>query len=220
MTPDGVKSGSSIIQVSYTTQSAPLSPGGRHDSLWGEATYVDLGGGKNLFVTLGILDAAQHAERWYSPSYSLEEPSDYDRMKGPMDALWLPIKIFQFGRTVRKEREMCGRVDTKYAGPSEQIPLSNLPTLVTFSDMRQPNTAKVVDPNDLAATFGHGYSLSAKIEITAEKVTPKIYKVVPWTGATEPYPKELYNAQGQEINRLTRQEFYKVDGLSLGAIAN
>ena len=64
MTPDGLKTGSSVVEVSYTTQSAPLSQGGRFDSVLGEATYVDLGDSKNLFVTLGTLDSAQPVQHW------------------------------------------------------------------------------------------------------------------------------------------------------------
>ena len=57
MTPDGLKSGSSVIEVRYSS-SHPLPNPGRYynDALVaGEAVYVDLGQGKNLFVLLSTI---------------------------------------------------------------------------------------------------------------------------------------------------------------------
>ncbi len=46
------------------------------------------------------------------------------------------------------------------------------PLLVTFDDINDPKTVKKVDPTDLAAAFGSGYSLkSITLEITDEPVT-------------------------------------------------
>jgi hypothetical protein len=210
MTPDGLKSGSSVVEVSYTTQSAPLSQGGRFDSVLGEAAYVDLGDGKNLFVTLGTLDSAQPVQHWYSPNRGspLIEPSAYENMKGALDPIWLPIKIFRLGRTPGNEREMCWRVSKFKDGTVQSVELSNLPTLVTFSDMHQPLTAKTVNPNDLATTFGAGYFMTAKIEITTKKVTHVIDGVLPWARTDD--RSELYD-NGRELNRLTRQWFYKTN---------
>ena len=100
-TPDGLKTGSSVLEVTYSPQWGPLVQGGRYDTLLGEATYVDLGHGKNLFMTLGTLDAAQSKESWDRPhtASSLREPSDYEKMKWALDPLWLPIKIFKLGRS-------------------------------------------------------------------------------------------------------------------------
>jgi hypothetical protein len=211
MTPEGVKSGSSVVEVSYTTQSAPLSQGGRFDSVLGEATYVDLGDGKNLFVTLGTLDSAQPVQHWYSPNMSspLIEPSEYKKMNGALDPIWLPIKIFKLGRTPGNEREMCLRVAKLYDQPAEAIALDNLPTLVSFSDLDQPLTAKAVNPTNLPMAFGEEYSLSAKIQITNEDVTQVIDSVIPWARTDD--RKALYDEVGREINRLTRQWFYKTN---------
>ena len=210
MTPDGLKTGSSVVEVSYTTQSAPLSQGGRFDSVLGEATYVDLGDSKNLFVILGTLDSAQPVQHWYSPNMSspLIEPSEYKKMNGALDPIWLPIKIFRLGRTPGNEREMCLRVAKLYGQPAEAVPLENLPTLVTFSDLDQPLTAKAVNPTDLPMAFGEGYSLSAKIQITTDDITHVIDNFLPWAITDD--RKALYD-NGREINRLTRQWFYKTN---------
>jgi hypothetical protein len=40
--------------------------------------------------------------------------------------------------------------------------------MVTFSDLQNPRSAKIVDPDDLAATFGPGYRLK-RLSITLTK---------------------------------------------------
>ncbi len=57
-TPAGVVSGSSVQKVTWTDQKfVPGQPGGRAvNSLRGEATVIDLGGGRYLFVLLGGME--------------------------------------------------------------------------------------------------------------------------------------------------------------------
>jgi hypothetical protein len=48
----------------------------------------------------------------------------------------------------------------------------NIPMLVTFDDIAKPETVRLVDPADLAASFGPGVRLKAvTLEITDERVT-------------------------------------------------
>ena len=63
-----------------------------------------------------------------------------------------------------------------------EIPESQYPLLVTFTDLTDPTTVKVVDPENLAATFGPGVSLKRlTLEITDEPVTEgKIEQVLGW----------------------------------------
>jgi hypothetical protein len=62
------------------------------------------------------------------------------------------------------------------------IPPALYPQLVTFTDINDPASVKLVDPNNLAATFGPGFALKGmKLEITDEKVTEgKIERVLTW----------------------------------------
>jgi hypothetical protein len=205
MTPAGLKSGSSVVEVSYTTKSAPLSQGGRFDSVLGGATYVDLGDGKNLFVTLGTLDSTQPVQHWYSPNGGspLIEPSEYENMKGALDPIWLPIKIFRLGRTPGNECEMCLRVAKLYGQPEEAVPLENLPTLVTFSDLHQPATAKTVSPNDLISIFGLAHTLAVKIEVLNAPISDRIEDILPWL------PNQTTGKDSRPPNRLAWWEFYK-----------
>ncbi|MDR4487064.1 MAG: hypothetical protein R3B83_06010 [Nitrospirales bacterium] len=53
--------------------------------------------------------------------------------------------------------------------------------LVTFTDLTDPTTVKVVDPENLAPTFGPGVSLKRiTLKITDEPVTAKIESVLGW----------------------------------------
>ncbi len=83
MTPDGPKQASSVIQGSYGS-TFNLNGGGRRGvtSVTGEAVYLDLGRGKNLFVTL----SSNGSGRQSSPG----------RLDGALDAIWLPIEVFDF----------------------------------------------------------------------------------------------------------------------------
>jgi hypothetical protein len=210
MTPIGLKTGSSVVEVSY--QRGGDFGGGPHayDKLLGEATYVDLGGGKNLFVTLGTLDSGRKDEDTDHILFLgriLNEPTDYELLKSALDPIWLPIKIFKLGRTYGQEPEMCRRVSRFNDGATQPVELNNLPTLVTFSDMRQPPTAQAVNPNDLPATFGAGYALSAKIQITTENVTKNIEIVLPWVRTDH---RQGMDQSGRIINRLAWWEFYNL----------
>ena len=69
-----------------------------------------------------------------------------------------------------------------------EIPESQYPLLVTFTDLTDPTTVKAVDPENLAATFGPGVSLKRlTLEITDEPVTEgRIEQVLGWLG---PHPE-------------------------------
>jgi hypothetical protein len=195
MTPDELKSGSSVVEVSYS-HNADWGGGPKtYDTLLGEAVFIDLGKGKNLFVTLGTLDSGRPSPNWYHIN-PLKEPADYYKMVGALNPIWLPIKMFELGRTREKEREMCQRVSKFYGTPAKSVPLNNLPTLVTFGDLRQPDTAATVNPNDLVATFGAGYTMAAKIEISNASVTNRIHDLLPWV------PDHITDKVGGGANRL------------------
>jgi hypothetical protein len=206
MTPEGLKSGSSVLEVSYQMSNGwlPDSRGKHIDSLRGEAVYVDMGNGRNIFVTLGTLDSNRPSPGWFHTN-PFREPGEYDLMVGSLDPIWLPVKVFRLGRAEGKELEMCKRI-YKFNG-SQQTPINsnNLPTLVTFSDLHQPDTALVVNPNNLVTNFGVGHSIVAKIEISNEPVTLKIDRILPWL-QDQSTGKDL-----RPLNRLSWWEFYKFD---------
>jgi len=67
-------------------------------------------------------------------------------------------------------------------GTSRLLEPGNYPRLVTFGDINDPTSVERVDPADLAASFGPGYSLaSITLEITDEPVTQgRVEAVLGW----------------------------------------
>ena len=72
-------------------------------------------------------------------------------------------------------------------GKSRQLnpksyPKSSFPMLFTFSDIKNPKTAKEVPPTDLSAVFGPGYLLKAvTLEVTDEPVTKgELERIADW----------------------------------------
>ena len=120
----------------------------------GEAAYVELPGNRYLFALLGG-----------GPSNS-----------GPQTNA---LNIFQ-DQLPRKGLERFAVLSTSRF--KTEIPESQYPLLVTFTDLTDPTTVKAVDPENLAATFGPGVSLKRlTLEITDEPVTEgKIEQVLGW----------------------------------------
>ncbi|MDR4487060.1 MAG: hypothetical protein R3B83_05990 [Nitrospirales bacterium] len=97
-----------------------------------------------------------------------------------------------------------------------EIPRSHYPLLVTFTDLTDPTTVKVVDPENLAATFGPGVSLKRlTLEITDEPVTEgKIESVLGWLktiggGMLDGRRISTINAENRLANDLTRVDFIR-----------
>ena len=77
-----------------------------------------------------------------------------------------------------------------FGAPRDSAPLTCdlVPTLVTFTDLNNPTTARVVRPDEFPAAFGAGVRLrGARIEMTADPVTSGIEKKLTWL----PHPKYL-----------------------------
>lgn len=77
------------------------------------------------------------------------------------------------------------------------VPIEHYPMLVTFDDINDPATVKKINPNNLAASFGAGYSLkSIALEITDEEVTQgDVEKVLGWLNK---YKSKNYRLNGKK----------------------
>jgi hypothetical protein len=153
-TPEGVKTGSSVVEVQWTTP--PKMFGSQAKSgytIKGEAVAVDLPRGQTLFVLLSSptsVDWAAHA----LDGTGLELP------QGKRDASVHPVP-----RTVGLR---ANEVD-------------NYPYFVRFRDPRDPKTVEQVDPDNLAKRFGPGTKLRAlTVQFTTEPVTNGIARRLPW----------------------------------------
>jgi hypothetical protein len=170
MTPDGPKTGSGVIQVSYSSQCCIPGFGTRGQSrVTGEAVYVDLGRGKNLFVTLTDKDSGRQRGTFGDPD-------------GAVSAQWLPTVVFRFNWNWGDERELARQLrEAKTAKPKKNVPLLELPTVVTFHDLNDPKSVGVVDPRYISRVLGEGHEITgAFLEFTDEPPTERIESILPW----------------------------------------
>jgi hypothetical protein len=148
-TPAGEVSASSVSQVSWSKHWIRTDGMGWDFNLSGEAVVVEVMPGRYLFALL--LGAA-------GPEYmgSVAAASIAGRESRVIDGA-----LFD---EVRDNRDRAAGV---IAVPEYQYPM-----LVTFDDITDPMSVKLVDPADLAASFGPGVRLkSVMLEVTDEEVT-------------------------------------------------
>lgn len=155
-TPQGVKSGSSVIETIVWERPdwGPPEMRGLRTRARGDAVFVDLGSGRNL---IGLLA--------YGP--------DQDESK-----------IFALkGAALGIDKTVDWKDQAKIAGRGD-LPKAYLPVLITFSNLNDPTTARRVDSDALDQTFGPGFKLvRVEIKTTKEPVTFTIDKKLPWWSA-------------------------------------
>ncbi len=158
-TPEGLRQGSSVIQVK--THDGIGFPGPDANrisaSVKGEAVVVDLGRRGLLFALLR--NATSIAQ------LSL-----------------LPVRVDKGGtakaasNNLRAMKLVAGRAD---------VPVDSQPMLVRFRDVRDPKSVEMVDADDLASAFGPGVRLRRiTVEISDDAVTELIEKYLPWLGTS------------------------------------
>lgn len=171
-TPEGERSGSSVQLAKGGRLKYKVPTGGSSASLTirGEATVVELPGGRYLFALL-------RGDSWRGDATDL-----------------VPLRVAPGAGP-----ESAKALSTSAAVPvGQRFELSGegSPMLVTFANLNDLKTVEWVDPNDLAKTFGPGYRLkSMTLEITDEKVTDGIVvSILPALIAT--WPNQLSGVSG------------------------
>jgi hypothetical protein len=173
-TPEGLRSGSSVIEVATSKGSkyAIPSPGALSYKVCGEAVAVDLGARGALFALLRSDESADWAAGAFeamAPSVSIEEQIKSDDEYGDRRARALALRGLQ---VVPRFREPLR--------PSNE-PRSGYPMLVRFTDIADPKTVAKVNPDDLAMSFGKGVKLKRiTVERTEDAVTTGIEKRFSW----------------------------------------
>jgi hypothetical protein len=165
-TPGGVRSASGVMAVHMGKDGGILSEAGGRSATKGDAIFVDLGNGRNLIGTL------THGKNGLN----------FDGMNDlAMNAFAEAGRRVQFKEVSR----LTGKV---------QVYGNLIPTLVTFANVADPNTVRVLDPANIEAVFGSGFHLDRVIlEMVpvgfwpldfggqlGEPVTRGIQKRLPW----------------------------------------
>lgn len=158
-TPDGDKTGSAVISATVNYNPTFGFPGGVTSKIIGEVTVVELSDGKYIFALLN---------------------NPISLAKNTFKYLVLTEKEIKSGKQYNRKYQYFKFWWVRDVMPVK--PKSNYPTLITFEDINDPATVKLVDPNDLAATFGEGYSLKEMtLEITDENVEYGVVEnTLPW----------------------------------------
>lgn len=183
-TSEGTKRASNVVEVRFTSVRIPAQ-GVMHD-LNGEALYVDLGKGRRPLIVLLSKRFSQRRNgevRW-------------SRDGGPNNPL---LAEFCGDATARELLDLVQCV-SKTRG-SHRISLDDVPDLVTFANIDKPDSVVLVDPHDLAATFGSDVTWNAvTLEITDEPVTRNINKKLPWLRDYFERNRQLDGADGHFKN--------------------
>jgi len=175
-TPQGLRSGSSVIEVRTFDQGSGFpgpEAGGLRMGAIGEAVAVDLPSGKTLFVLLRSESKYDGASGYAIAAYS----ETLKRKPGPLskDVQWVDwlreIKRQTTPAVVPRFLMVSGRRQDVY------------PVMVTFRNSRDPRTVVPVDPDNLSDAFGRGVSLKRIVaQITDDPVTVGIRRKLPRYG--------------------------------------
>ena len=208
-TPEGLKTGSSVMEVQDRRFPAWTTLGGSigQSSLTGEAVFVDLGqtaDGKrqNVIALLALGPGGENVDFYLLPGMAF----------GP---LW---------------KNKVG--SPSYRGSSwelPQLPVGTraelrgdlIPTLTTFSDLHDLTTARAIRPSDFSQAFGNGFAFRDMIieivpagmwpfnsfGITGEPITTGIEGKLPWWNGPFPWLRPL----GGGVFADTRTEKFKVN---------
>jgi hypothetical protein len=158
-TPDGVKTAFNVVELDYETVKFPMS--GTPHNVHGQGLYLDLGPGRPPLIAM--------LTRIPRPEDNLATWSRMWRDDSPAYIIAKHCHIEPTGYQIElvEQIRLCH-------GPIN-LTAEELPELVTFSDIQDPESAKSVNPANLSASLGPEISWQRKtIEITDEPITKDI----------------------------------------------
>jgi hypothetical protein len=149
--------GSSVIEVQWVGQPQFGEAPPFYPYVHGQGVFVDLGNRGAVVATLITGDTSL----W--------------KAGGAVDALWIGARAFGNNSTTSKLPELprlTGRRD---------ISSGNMPRLIWFSNVADPNSARIVDASEIPTLFGPNARLSAAyVEVTRDPIVIDIDKKLPW----------------------------------------
>lgn len=163
-TPAGEVSGSSVSAVRWRKHWIQTDGMGWSYDLTGEAVVVEVAPGRFLFALLKGAGTTEYMGSVAAASISGRE-----------------------GRVI--DGALFAEVEGKRGRAAGEIPVpeGQYPMLVTFGDIADPASVTLVDPGDLAASFGPGVRLKAvTLEVKDESVTEGVVEgVLGWISRAE-----------------------------------
>lgn len=154
-TPQGEKTGSSVIEVKWSVASYEVT---------GEAVAVDIAPGQTLFV---LLRSASDVDwiAYVSRNMDIPKRNEGEPLEHEFDWIAADRRVWPIKR--------------RWKTVSEDY--DNYPYFVRFRNMADPTSVEQVDPDNLAASFGKGVKLkSLTVQMTDEPVTVGIEKRFSW----------------------------------------
>jgi hypothetical protein len=162
-----LRSGTSVIEVRTTRYQSRLAEasGVRHEVL-GDAVFLDLGNGRNVIALLG-----------FNPHGTRDEIGALD---------YIVFEAQNKSLQVTDLPALRGRA---------RLPDHYVPTLITFSDLKDPKTAREVGQTEFEKVFGADVHFKgAWIEMTTDPVARGIDKVLLWWNRPGRPAAEAYRA--------------------------
>ena len=163
-TPEGLKTGSSVIQVEQALGGAASAGGQIYYRVRGEAVAVDLPGGRTLFALL----RSDNDIEWSARVVQMLAPK---------------IKGEPWKQSFDNVLLVKGSIEVPRMWPANvTLPeRSAYPMMVTFGDLADPTSVTEVDSDDLAATFGESFRVKRiTVELTDDPVTTGIETRLIW----------------------------------------
>lgn len=163
-TPEGVRSGSSVMAVTYSRGprwAQGIGGGNAYARLRGEAVFVDLGNGRSVVALLahGPDGYDVNSIEWLPVMAITGAPLGWDSI----DAL---AKLRAYGKYLEGFVEL-------------QTPLR--PTLIAFLDVTDPTKAYSLESSEFFYRFGQGYAFRrATLEIVPSGIWPFNILPIPW----------------------------------------
>jgi len=174
-TPEGLRTGSSVIEVQQKLVRSGADPATGlmiSSKVRGEAVAVDLPGGQTLYALLRSDD-------------------DLDWASRVCTLLSAPIPGEAASAQAKRILELEGEQILPRLWPANVLldERSAYPMMVTFENEEDPTSVRLVDPDDLAASFGEGVSLRRiTAALTDDEVTKGIEKRLGWV-SEHPEPR-------------------------------
>lgn len=179
-TPQGLRSGSSVIETTYIAGPGIGDASGLITRLRGEAVAVDLPGRRTLFALLRSVkdgDGAGYHGRLFNHALA-----DGAMVEPPL------TRRFAAHEWIEERRE------AQRLKPRLTLPPEHYPMLVRFRDVDDPTSVEAVDPVALDKAFGPGVRLRRIVlAVTGDAVTTGIEKRLGWLDHLNDYRSDPNN---------------------------